>query len=272
VDGEEGTEGQMSKSHNHNHKFARGAQLLMLLCIGCSGDLESEQAFREGEVAPEVEASLQSALRTLDADDIVITYDEGTSAMGVRVDLEQFEELALGSTIEMNVDVKLPDGTVTRHELGWTSGDDLEVPRVTLPAADWGRYEVVLTSLAVDGRTVLDAPALLRSMELLEEGSPAAQELQVHAPGGAEEWKLKCHPVEAKHGTNSPETIFGRGKRTMDTLFGYAGDDALKSGKCTDTLYGGEGNDTLWGGTGFDVCYGGPGDDQFFDCESISQD
>ncbi len=258
----------MNKSH---HPKAILPQLLLLLSLGCSEDPASEQPFREDEVTPQLEPSLEGALRTLDSDDIVITYDERSSSMEVGVDLNQFAELARGFTVEMNVEVKLPDGTVARHELDWTSGEDLEVPRIAVQDADRGRYEATVTSLAVDGQAILDAPGPHQSMELLEEGSPAAQEREVRAPDGGVKGWWQCTKGGTKHGTPGDDTLLGFGKKTKDILIGYAGDDALKSGRCTDTLYGGEGNDALWGGTGFDVCYGGPGDDQFFECEAVFQ-
>ncbi len=232
----------MIKSNSFRLILARGAQLSMVLAVGCSGD-------HELAVTAESEASLEHALRTLDSDDIVITYDERSSSMEVGVDLDQFAELAQGFTVEVNVEVKLPDGTVARHELDWTSGEDLEVPRIALPAGEWGRYEVEMTSLAVDGETVLDAPALVQSVELLAEWAPAARERQVRAPG-----RRALDGCKGVH------------------VFGGPGNDILHGTKCTDTLHGGEGNDVLFGGGGFDVCYGGPGDDQFFDCEAVFPD
>jgi hypothetical protein len=149
----------MSKSHNHKVNFTRGDQLLMPPAAGCSEDSEAEEPFRDLTVTGEAEASLEEALRTLDSDDIVIIHDEGSARMEIRVALDQFAELARGFRVEMNLEVKLPDGTVTRHELDWTSGEDLEVPRIALPAREMGRYEMALISLAINGRTILDERA-----------------------------------------------------------------------------------------------------------------
>lgn len=234
------------------------------------GTEEPAPPFREDEVTPEIEASLESALRALDRDDIVITYDEGTSTMEAHVDLEQFEELAQGSTIEMSVDVKSPDGTAAHHELAWTSGEDLKIPQIAMQAASMGRYEVKVTGLAIDGQPVLDGPTLLQTLELMDEVSPAAQDLQVRAPNdSADSWRSwLCRHTRTIHGSPGSDTLYG-GKRHRDTIYGYGGDDVLISGKCGDNLWGGEGNDVLRAETGVDTCFGGPGVDQFYSCEYI---
>jgi hypothetical protein len=261
----------MNKSHSHKIILARGTQLLLLLSLGCSEDFESEEVFREGEVAPELEASLEDALRTLDSDNILISYDEGSASMEVVVELEQFAELARGFTVEMNVEVRLPDGTVTRHELDWTSGEDLEVPRIALPARETGRYDMALTSLAINGRAVLDNPTPLHSMELLEEGSPASQELQVRPPGGGVGALFpKCQDGATVHGSPYDDYVQGGGRKNK--LYGYEGNDFLTANGCADALWGGPGDDALHGGGGYDSCWGGPGTDQFESCEKIWQD
>lgn len=72
-------------------------------------------------------------------------------------------------------------------------------------------------------------------------------------------------------GTQSADVINGLGNAagTLDTIYGYAGDDVLDGGAGADVLYGGDGNDTLRGGTDSarkiayrDALYGEAGDDR----------
>lgn len=54
-------------------------------------------------------------------------------------------------------------------------------------------------------------------------------------------------------------SIFQRGREWI--MYGYGGNDELKSGRKNDSLYGGAGNDTLDGRWGDDKLYGEDGDD-----------
>jgi Ca2+-binding RTX toxin-like protein len=48
-----------------------------------------------------------------------------------------------------------------------------------------------------------------------------------------------------------------------DLIFGFGGDDTIKTGKGEDYVYGGPGNDKIWGGDDKDVLVGEAGDDEF---------
>ncbi len=49
----------------------------------------------------------------------------------------------------------------------------------------------------------------------------------------------------------------GRSDGSADLLFGFDGNDTMKSGAGADYLYGGRGDDTLFGGSGVDLLHGG---------------
>ncbi|HEU4944959.1 MAG TPA: calcium-binding protein [Solirubrobacterales bacterium] len=61
-------------------------------------------------------------------------------------------------------------------------------------------------------------------------------------------------------GTPCADTI--RLPRSVTTVFGEGGDDALYGQRGNDRLFGGEGGDRLYGGVGDDRLRGGPGDDR----------
>ena len=46
-----------------------------------------------------------------------------------------------------------------------------------------------------------------------------------------------------------------------DVVYGYGGNDTIRTGDGNDTVYGGEGNDTVYGGKGNDVLHGDAGND-----------
>ncbi|HEX6228348.1 MAG TPA: hypothetical protein VFZ41_02675, partial [Solirubrobacterales bacterium] len=60
-------------------------------------------------------------------------------------------------------------------------------------------------------------------------------------------------------GTPCDDTI--RLPRSITTVYGEGGDDALFGQRGNDRLFGGEGNDRLYGGIGDDRLRGGPGSD-----------
>jgi Ca2+-binding RTX toxin-like protein len=62
------------------------------------------------------------------------------------------------------------------------------------------------------------------------------------------------------YGTPCDDTI--RAPRSVTTIYGEGGNDALFGQRGNDTLYGGPGNDRLFGGVGDDELHGGPGDDR----------
>ncbi len=249
----------MNTSIRHILVFAFTAPLFTLACT----DTESGDSVRATTPLDSSEARLEVALRGLDRDDLIISYYEASSHAEMRVELEPFVDLARGFTVELLIDVNSPDGTNSRHELSWTTGDD-EVPQIVMPAAQLGRYEMVLESVAIDGR-VIDGLALNQVMRLRSEASMS--EFEVLAPETSEAGN--CGPGMQVNGTPASELLNGAEGR--DGMYGKEGSDAMYGYACGDTLYGNQGNDTLRGGDGWDVCRGGDGFDSFVGCEDVIQ-
>jgi Ca2+-binding RTX toxin-like protein len=67
------------------------------------------------------------------------------------------------------------------------------------------------------------------------------------------------------YGTVTVDTIDHtlRTDKLRDLIFGFGGNDSIKSGKGNDYVYGGAGADTIWGGEGDDVLVGEGDDDTF---------
>jgi hypothetical protein len=223
-----------------------GAAFLALFVLGCSatGDANLERS---------AEPSL----------DLVMTYHEETSLLYIDVTIGRFAQ-HVQKAVDLRIDVRSPDGTMKRHQLGWTRGDGPVIPRVELPATDSGLYEVVLSKVSIDGEKV-GGPPVYRSMELLGER-------------GNNEMAGDCGPGELIQGTPGPDWLVGTAGQ--DAMYGYDGRDALYGEECgdvirgghgNDDIWGGKGNDTLLGGDGFDVCKGGPGWDTFQGCEQALQ-
>jgi hypothetical protein len=230
--------------------LTRGLPFLALLVLGCSGEVGTTD-----EQFPQASA------------EIVMTYHEGSSSLDIVVDLAEFIQDAQIDSIEMQVDVTIPDGKTERHDLIWTQGSKPEIPRIEMPAFDEGLYDVVLTRLYINGESVrsIDSLAVRQSMELLGDND-------------SDQLNGNCQAGELIEGTDGSDYLVGtQGK---DSMHGQEGPDAMYAGDCGDVIRGGKGNDDLWGeqgndnllgGDGNDVCRGGAGMDTFSSCETAIQ-
>jgi hypothetical protein len=210
-------------------------------------------------------AQLRATPIALVGDDIQIVYDEASASMDIGIDVRKFDRVE-GSMIEIQVHVTTADGTQSRHDLVWTSGESGEILGFELPAVSNGLYEVVLTRLVIDGEAIAE-PLPHASMRLL--GVRSDEDW-----GGQEE----CPPGNAVHGTQEPDELFGTagndellGHEGNDSLHGLVCDDFLDGSEGNDVLYANEGDDVLHGGAGYDQCFGGPGTDIYFGCEEVTQ-
>ena len=153
---------------------------LALLISACAADelsLDEDEIARDSPAELATEKSLDSTLFADENEDIEIVYHEATASMEVLVNVEKLKRTARGSTVEMQIDVTTPNGATTRHDVDWTNGEKQDVPRIAAPVVHDGLYEVVVTDLAVDGRT-LEGPFTRLRMEV--QGGDDPQE----APGG----------------------------------------------------------------------------------------
>ncbi len=78
-------------------------------------------------------------------------------------------------------------------------------------------------------------------------------------------WDLATINDKARHihGTGSSETIYGYDDQA-DIVYGYNGDDTIKTYDGDDVVYADSGNDTVQSGEGHDAIYGGSGDDVLY--------
>jgi Ca2+-binding RTX toxin-like protein len=210
-------------------------------------------------------AQLRATPIALDGDDIQIVYDEASASMDIGIDVRKFDRVE-GSMIEIQVHVTTADGTQSRHDLVWTSGESGEILGFELPAVSNGLYEVVLTRLVIDGEAIAE-PLPHASMRLLG--------VRSH-----DDWVGQgvCPHGDAVHGTQGPDELFGTagndeilGHEGNDTLHGLACDDFLDGSEGNDVLYADEGDDVVHGGAGYDQCFGGQGTDIYFGCEEVTQ-
>jgi hypothetical protein len=261
---------------------------LILLISGCAADDASLDELSQAsptEVISERE----------DAEEVEIIYREATESLEVVVDVEKLTRAAQGSTIEMKIDVTTPDGTTTRHDLHWTNGEDLAIPRIEAPVLHNGSYEVVVTELAIDGRA-LEMPGVsgqrmrmnvqsdldsLRSHNDNDDGNwdddgghdddddDDDDDGGHHDGGGWDDDDDGGHD-DGDGGWDDDGGHGGGGggghgdkkcKKKGKKKHGSDHNDKLHGSDRNDSIYGYDGKDKLWGYECNDKLYGGRGDD-----------
>jgi hypothetical protein len=260
---------------NHKSLFP-----LILLISGCAAD---DVSLDELSQASPTEVSSERE----DAEDVEIIYREATESLEVVVDVEKLTRAAQGSTIEMKIDITNPDGTTTRHDLNWTNGEGLAIPRIEAPVVHNGSYEVVVTELAIDGRA-LEMPFSGQPMRMNVRGD--LESLRSHNDdgnwdddgghdGGHDDdgdWDDDGGHDDDGHdgghdGDGGWDDDGGHGgggghggqkcKKKGKKKYGDDHSDKLRGTEYNDILYGKGGNDKLWGYECHDELYGGKGDD-----------
>jgi Ca2+-binding RTX toxin-like protein len=262
----------MAKKHHTNLTIlVLGGAQLALLALGCS--------VVEPDEPSGADRSFADQLTTLQADDIVLTYHEGSQIMDVRVDMSRFSGHTQEQTVEIHVGVTLPDGTAQDHPLEWFDDGEQDDLHIELPMVGLGRFEVEIGQLAIDGQRVPGESLARQSMTLLasdETTLPGAPGLDsISARGDA---VGVCTVGSNFYGNDAANVIHAGSAR--NGVFGYSGNDTLYGHGCGDTIYGGggddvlvggDGNDVLWGEGGNDTCNGGAGVDTFTGCETAVQ-
>lgn len=236
---------------------------LVLGCLSADPTEGSPEAFNSSRlVASTQELLLEEALSTLDHDDVVISYREGSPTIQARVNTTRFSHLVEDLTVELQLVVMLPNGTTSTHDLIWGADEDHDLPSIDMPMVGLGRYEVAIAQIAIDGRVIEGTNA--RSRMHLRQHADAlvgTGEATAATPG--------CGWGGSFDGNDNPNVRNGNGGN--NTIHLKLSNDAGYGWGCDDTLWGGGGQDALWGGDGYDICYGGDGNDAFDSCEQAYQ-
>jgi hypothetical protein len=263
---------------------------LVFLISGCAAD---EVPLDElARVAPTETMTEQSE----NEEEIEILYREASESLEVVVDVEKLTRTALGSTIEMQIDVTTPDGATTRHDFNWTKDEDQAIPRIEAPVLNDGVYEVVVAELAIDGR-ILDRPFTRQRMDVRTSRDPQESHRDDDDDGGWDDDDDGDHDGDwdddddGGHDGDWDDDDDGghdggwdddddgghdggghggkkckKGKKRHGSDYG----DKLHGSDRNDILYGHDGKDKLWGyechddlygGKGRDILKGGKGDD-----------